>query len=86
MASKNFVRIMDDILYTERCDYGDVEYNVTIPFNVTTFKCSIPILNDDVYETEEKFSVVIARSYNPQIYFRPNDFANVTVVDDDERE
>lgn len=71
---------------TERCDYGDVEYNVTIPFNVITFKCSIPVLNDDVYETEEKFSVVIAKSYNPQIKIGADKKTNVTVIDDEDRE
>ena len=53
---------------------------------MTTFKCSIPILNDEVYEVEEKFSVVIAESYHSQIRFRANTFANVTVIDDEDRE
>ena len=74
------------MLYTERCDHGAVEYNFTIPFNVTTFKCSIPIMNDEVYEVEEKFSVEIVESYHSQIWFRANNFADVTVTDDEDRE
>ena len=76
----------DDVLYTERCDYGVGIYVVTIPFNVLTFKYTLPVLNDDLYETEEKFAVVIAESYYHQIRIGANQMTNITMIDDDKRE
>ena len=67
------------------CDYGDGPYNVSIPVDVTTFKYSLPILNDDVYEIDETFKVQIASSDHSQIKISQADRADVTVIDDEER-
>ena len=54
---------------------------------MTTFNYSIPILDDDVYEINETFSVVIASSNHPQITIsQTNNAANITIIDDEERE
>ena len=71
---------------TGRCDYGDEPFNVSIPFNVTTFKYSLPILNDDVYEIDEIFRVEIASSNHSQIKIGRADRADVTIIDDEQRE
>ena len=53
---------------------------------MTTFKYSILILDDDVYETDEKFSVVIASSNHSQIIISQIDnTADVTIINDEER-
>ena len=75
------------MIITGRCDYEDGPYDVTIPIGVTTFKYSIPILDDDVYEINETFSVVIASSNHPQITIsRTDNTADVTIINDEERE
>ena len=71
---------------TGECDYGDEPLIVTIPFNVTTFKYNLPILNDDVYEIDEIFTVEIASSNHSQIKISRADRADVTIIDDEERE
>ena len=54
---------------------------------MTTFTYSIPILDDDVYEINETFSVVIASSNHPQITIsRTDNTADVTIINDEERE
>ena len=54
---------------------------------MTTFKYNIPILDDDVYEINETFSVVIALSNHSQIKInQTNNTADVTIIDDEERE
>ena len=54
---------------------------------MTTFKYSIPILDDDVYEINENFSVVIASSNHRQIKVnRTDNTADVTIIDDEKRE
>ena len=68
------------------CDYGDGSYDVAIPVGVTTFKYSLPILNDDVYEIDETFSVVIASSDHSQIKISRADRADVTIINDEECE
>ena len=53
---------------------------------MTTFKYNFPILNDDVYEIDETFSVLIASSNHSQIKISRDDRADVTIIDDEERE
>ena len=54
---------------------------------MTTVKHSIPIFDDDVYEINENFSVVIASSNHSQITISTtNNTADVTIIDDEERE
>ena len=53
---------------------------------MTTFKYSLPILNDDVYEIDEMFSVEIASSNHSQIKISRADRADVTIIDDEDRE
>ena len=77
---------LHNFIITGRCDYKDGPYDVTIPVDVTTFNYSLPILNDDVYEIDETFSVVIASSDHSQIKINRADRADVTIIDDEERE
>ena len=53
---------------------------------MTTFKYNLPILNDDVYEIDETFRVVIASSDHSQITIGRANRADVTIIDDEERE
>ena len=74
------------LIITGRCDYKDGPYNVTIPVGVTTFNYSLPIFNDDVYEIDETFRIEIASSDHSQVKVSRADRADVTIIDDEQRE
>ena len=79
--------VVHNFIITGECDYEDGPYDVSIPVGVTTFKYSLPIFNDDVYEIDETFMVEIASSNHSQIKIsRSRNTADVTVINDEERE
>ena len=75
------------LLGTVECDHGNGSYNVAIPAGVITFKYNLPILDDDLYETDEKLKVEITSSNHSQIKISGSgNTADVIIVDDEERE
>ena len=74
------------IIANLRCDYEDgTNFDVTIPVNVTTFKYSFTIFDDDVLEINETISLVIYLASHDRIRIINPYKALVTIMDDEER-
>ena len=71
--------------YAERCDHKNGQfYDVSIPVNVNKFIYNFNILDDDIYETEERLTVVIDSATHGQIRIvRP--YAAAIIINDDEK-
>ena len=74
-------------IITGRCDYEPGPYNVPIPTGVTTFTYNFSILDDDVYEIDEEFTLEIHSSPHGQVRINQRmDTTTITIKDDEERE
>jgi len=61
-------------------DYTPVSGTLTFPAGISETTFTIPIINDDIVETDEVFSVTIANAVHGQIH---NATLSVTILDDD---
>ena len=66
-------------------DYKHGPYTVAVPDNVTDFTFNIPIIDDDVMEPDEEFTVVIDSIDHPQVIIGRNDSVRVTIENDEDR-
>jgi len=73
-------------IITGTCDYHPGEYSVTIPPNRTKFNFDVNIIDDDLFEEDEKFKLVIARSEPSHIVFfhRRSPYVTTVHIKDDE--
>ena len=71
---------------TERCDYNKRQfYDVSIPVNVNKFIYNFTILDDDIYEMEERLTVAIDSATHGQIIIVRPYAAAININDDEER-
>ena len=71
--------------HTERCDYNKRQfYDVSIPVNVNKFIYNFTILDDDIYEMEERLTVAIDSAAQDQIIIVHPYEAAITINDDEE--
>jgi len=61
-------------------------YNVTFPANVTTQLLDIPVCNDEVFESNESFSIsVVSNSLPDNVMDGSFSQATIVIVDDDSK-
>ena len=65
-------------------DYTMGLYNVTFPANVTMRLLDIPVCNDEVFEPDESFSILLVSNSSPGNVMGGNlNQATIIIVDDD---
>ena len=65
-------------------DYKSGPFNVTIPTGETTAYFNISVIDDDVFEADESFSVTIdPSSLSSTLLLRPSCLLIIRIVDDD---
>ena len=83
-SEQTIISINSDNNFTGNDDYGPGNYPVTIPAGATRVPFNIPIVNDNIRETNETFDIIIVPGSLPNRVSRGNPpRATVTIVDDD---
>ena len=71
---------------TEGCDYDPEPYNATFPAGVVRVKFNFSIIDDNMFERDETFDLIINHPTLPDRIERIHPYASrVTVENDDER-